>query len=229
MLVLVVLILPVSAETSEIGTVVRELPSSVSSGTEFSVTLEITGNGPFAVGIVETIPPGFAFPVKDEDITKSCDFTVDRGSGKVAFSAIGVDQIEYHLISSSSVSSYTFSGNWVDLLYQDTNRNEGKERWEEVTGDAFMEVVSVYGSSGSAFSSASKTSPTEDKQITPANQTTDSEESESNDLRYTVADSNSDVASVAEESTPKTPGFGSIFAFISIMLVYLGTGRREKR
>lgn len=95
MLVFFILIIPVSAEKSEIDNVLRELPGSVSPGTKFSVILEISGNGPFVAGIVETIPTGFTFPATDEDITNSCNFTVDRDSGTIAFSAIGIDKIEY--------------------------------------------------------------------------------------------------------------------------------------
>ncbi|SFM27152.1 hypothetical protein [Methanolobus profundi] len=117
---------------SEIIDVERHLPSDLSEGEIAEITLEITGESPFMVGIVETIPQGFTFPESDQEVSDSGAFKIDRDAGKISFSVSDSSEVTYYVIPSEDTEN-TFEGYWVDLLYQTQELNEGKERWITVT------------------------------------------------------------------------------------------------
>ncbi|WP_445474989.1 PGF-pre-PGF domain-containing protein [Methanococcoides methylutens] len=151
-------IAPASAEYTEVNTITRTLPDNIPANNEISVVLEIDSQIPFVTGIVETIPEGFTFPDNEEDISTSCEFELDRENRKISFCSINVNSITYKVIASSESGTYTFSGNWVDLLVQSTELNEGNERWETVGGDKTIireskKTSSTSSSTSSSFSS----------------------------------------------------------------------------
>ncbi|MCD4822531.1 MAG: PGF-pre-PGF domain-containing protein [Methanococcoides sp.] len=130
-----VFIAPATAEYTEVNSVTRTLPDNYPSNNDLSVVLEINAQEPFVIGIVETIPEGFTFPNDENGITSSCEFELDRNNRKIAFSVVNSSSITYKVIASSESGTYTFSGNWVDMLVQTTDLNEGAERWNEISGD----------------------------------------------------------------------------------------------
>ena len=97
--------------------IIRHAPSEVSSDEEFEVTLTIDGNLPLIFGINETIPTGFTF------VSTTCDYYSVSGQ-TVAFAGINVTEIKYRVKAPSSGEG-TFSGNWVDMLNENENENEG--------------------------------------------------------------------------------------------------------
>jgi hypothetical protein len=237
----------VSAADSEISDVVRTVPDSVTSNTEFSVMLEIEGDSPLVVGIVEYIPSGLSFPDDDADICSSCDFTVDRDNMTIAFSAIDVDTISYTLVPSST-GIYDFSGEWVDLLYQDVEVDDMAERLEYISGDTVLEVVAKSSGSSSSSSSSSKSSRL--SVSSTAAETTENvsedmgeaPEKETESLKSTPADSDDSVDSEAgtdaaasatdddiESSASSVPGFELPLSCLAFMLVLAVAGRRGKR
>jgi hypothetical protein len=124
---------PVALATGgEVTEVERQMPSDISDGESTEIVLEITGETPFMLGIVEIIPEGFEFPADDADVSDASHFRVDRDAGKIAFSVDGEDQITYNVIPSGNDGS-GFEGYWVDMLFQTQELNEGKERWTPVT------------------------------------------------------------------------------------------------
>ncbi|WP_048205563.1 hypothetical protein [Methanococcoides methylutens] len=112
--------------------ITRNVPSELPSGSSVEITLEISGESPFMVGIVETIPEGFSFPEEDSDVSDASHFKVDRNAGKIAFSVSNEDEVTYKVIPSGT-GEYTFKGYWVDMLFQTQELNEGKERWIPIT------------------------------------------------------------------------------------------------
>nr|WP_321498537.1 hypothetical protein [uncultured Methanolobus sp.] len=120
------------ASCSEVIDVKRQLPSDFSEGELAEITLEITGESPFMLGIVETIPQGFTFPESDSDVSNAESFKVDRDTGKISFSVTDVTEVTYNVIPSDDAEN-SFEGYWVDMLYQTQELNEGKERWISVT------------------------------------------------------------------------------------------------
>jgi hypothetical protein len=120
------------ASCSEITDVERHLPSDFSKGEMAEITLEVTGESPFMLGIVETIPEGFTFPDTDSEVSDANSFKVDRDAGKISFSVSDSAEVTYYVISSGGADS-AFEGYWVDMLYQTQELNEGKERWVAVT------------------------------------------------------------------------------------------------
>lgn len=159
-----VFIAPATAEYTEVNSVARTLPDNSSSNNDLSVVLEINAQEPFVIGIVETIPEGFTFPNDENDITSSCEFELDRNNRKIAFSVVNSSSITYKVIAPSESGTYTFSGNWVDMLVQTTDLNEGAERWNEISGDntltkeAQTDTSSKSGKSSSSSSSGSSAS-----------------------------------------------------------------------
>ncbi|MBN2109498.1 MAG: hypothetical protein JW705_00205 [Methanosarcinaceae archaeon] len=143
------------AAGAEITDVERHVPSGITVGKMAEITLEITGEGPFMAGIVETIPQGFTFPENDADVSDARHFKVDRDAGKISFSVSDETEVTYNVIPSGSDGS-GFEGYWVDLLYQTQALNEGKERWIAVT-----DPNSVFSTNfaGGATSSSDRTSP----------------------------------------------------------------------
>ncbi|MDQ1312275.1 MAG: hypothetical protein QG605_814 [Euryarchaeota archaeon] len=142
MLCLLLAVMPVGAKHTEISDVTRSLSDMINSSEEFAVELTIDGGTPCVVGIVETIPVGFSFPDIDEDVCTSCGFELDRKNRKISFSAIDVATITYHVVAPSSAGvAGTFAGQWVDLLVQTPELDEGKERWNTVTGDESILTV----------------------------------------------------------------------------------------
>ncbi|WP_319507481.1 hypothetical protein [uncultured Methanolobus sp.] len=120
------------ASCSEVIDVERHVPSDFSESEMAEITLEITGESPFMLGIVETIPKGFTFPEIDSQVSDAEFFKVDRDAGKISFSVTGSTEITYHVIPSDDTEG-AFEGYWVDMLYQTQELNEGKERWVSVT------------------------------------------------------------------------------------------------
>jgi hypothetical protein len=141
------------ASCSEITDVERHLPSDFSKGEMAEITLEVTGESPFMLGIVETIPEGFTFPDTDSEVSDANSFKVDRDAGKISFSVSDSAEVTYYVISSGSADS-AFEGYWVDMLYQTQELNEGKERWVAVTdpNSASSGQSSTAGSSGDSES-----------------------------------------------------------------------------
>lgn len=259
LLMLVMLILTASsasATDSGVSDVVRTLPDSVTPDTEFTVVLEIEGDSPLVVGIVENIPSGLSFPADDGDISSSCDFTVDRDNMTIAFSAIDVNTISYTLVSSST-GFYDFSGEWVDLLYQDVEIDVLANRLEPISGDSVFEVAensgtgtgsgsnSGSGSSGSSTGSSLQTIPaneTESSEVVTIDlneasgdeedvlkSTDDSGSSEGVDGTESSADTSAESNEGVESSANSTPGFSitlSCFAFV-LSLAVVGTRRRR--
>lgn len=141
-LCLLLVVMPAGAKHTEISDVTRSLSDTTNSSEEFAVELTISGETPMVVGIVETIPVGFSFPENDIDVCTSCGFELDRENRIISFSAIDVTNITYNVIAPSSPGeNYTFAGQWVDLLVQTPELNEGKERWNTVTGDEALAKV----------------------------------------------------------------------------------------
>jgi hypothetical protein len=119
------------ASCSELIDVERQVPSDLSEGEMAEITLEITGETPFMLGIVETIPEGFTFPETYSDISDAESFKIDRDSGKISFSVSDSTEVTYNVIPSDDTEN-SFEGYWVDMLYQTQELNEGKERWVAV-------------------------------------------------------------------------------------------------
>jgi len=117
----------VSVVHTDVETVNRHIKSDIQGGEEFVVTLDIIGELPLVVGIVETIPEGFEFPKDDEDVSDLSHFEIDRDRRKISFAAIDEGDIEYKVIAPSSGEG-TFRGKWVDLLVLSPELDEGNER-----------------------------------------------------------------------------------------------------
>jgi hypothetical protein len=138
--VLVIALLFVGTSASvvhnDVETVNRHIKSDIQGDEEFIVTLDIIGEFPLVVGIVETIPEGFEFPNDDEDVSDFPHFEIDRERRKISFAAIDERDIEYKVIAPSSGEG-TFRGKWVDLLILSPELDEGNERLN------FIEDVTV--------------------------------------------------------------------------------------
>lgn len=122
----------VAAGGGEVNDVTRDAPATFSAGDEIEVTLKIDGDLPLIVGIVELLPEGLAFPENDADISNAKHFEVDRKAGKISFSAIDEKEIKYKVVASENGKG-GFTGQWVDLLVQSPELDEGKERWQPVS------------------------------------------------------------------------------------------------
>ncbi|TQD23407.1 hypothetical protein [Methanolobus vulcani] len=148
------------ASCSEITDVERHLPSDFSKGERAEITLEITGESPFMLGIVETIPEGFTFPETDSEVSDAKFFKVDRDAGKISFSISDSTEVTYYVIPSGGADN-AFEGYWVDMLYQTQELNEGKERWVAVTdpNSASSGQSSTVGSSGDSESKVESSVP----------------------------------------------------------------------
>ncbi|KGK97767.1 hypothetical protein LI82_08305 [Methanococcoides methylutens] len=120
------------AADGDILEVTRNVPSGFNPRESVEITLEITGETPFMVGIVENIPEGFSFPEDDSEVSDAKYFKVDRDAGKIAFSVSGENEVTYKVIPSGNEEN-AFEGYWVDMLFQTQDLNEGKERWIPVT------------------------------------------------------------------------------------------------
>lgn len=150
------------AEGNEGIDVKRHVPSDLSKGKTAEITLEITGETPFMVGIVEIIPEGFEFPETDEEVSDAEHFKVDRNNGKIAFSVKDESEITYNVIPSGNDEN-AFEGYWVDMLFQTQQLNEGKERWISVT-----DPNAVSNSQNSASGTASALEDTGDSAVSKA-------------------------------------------------------------
>jgi hypothetical protein len=148
------------ASCSELIDVERHVPSDFSESEMAEITLEITGESPFILGIVETIPQGFTFPESDADISSATSFKVDRDAGKISFSVTDVTEVKYNVIPSDDAEN-SFEGYWVDMLYQTQELNEGKERWVSVTdpNSASSGQSSTAGYSGDSESGVESSVP----------------------------------------------------------------------
>ena len=132
----VFVLLPAGASAAgyeDVKSVTRVAPASFGADEEVEIVLNIEGEAPLAVGIVETIPEGFRFPEKDADVSDAAHFEVDRKAGKIAFSVLDETEIRYRVIAFPAGGEDSFSGEWVDLLVQTPELNEGKERWATVS------------------------------------------------------------------------------------------------
>lgn len=240
----------VSATDSEVSDVTRTLPDSVTPNTVFTVVLDIEGSTPLVVGIVENIPQGLSFPNDDNDISSSCDFTVDRNNMTIAFSVIDVDTISYNLVSSST-GVYDFSGQWVDLLYQDVEIDDSAERLDEISGDSVFEVAenSVTDSdsnSGSSFSGSNTGSSTqaivENETETTEIITVDmgaasgdkdevlesTDDSGNEDGTESSADKSAESNAGVESSVNSAPGFSISLSCLAFVLALAIVGSRRK-
>ena len=141
-----------AASYEEIKSVTRLAPEAFGAGEEVEIVLNIEGEAPLAVGIVEKIPEGFRFPDKDADVSDAAHFEVDREAGMVAFSVLDETEIRYRVIASPAGGKDSFTGEWVDLLVQTPELNEGKERWESVS-----DPNSILPASGSKSQTGSST------------------------------------------------------------------------
>ncbi len=148
-------LLPAGASAAgyeEVKSVTRVAPASFGADEEVEIVLNIEGEAPLAVGIVETIPEGFRFPEKDADVSDAAHFEVDRKAGKIAFSVLDETEVRYRVIASPAGGEDSFSGEWVDLLVQTPELNEGEERWETVS-----DPNSILPASGSKSQAGSST------------------------------------------------------------------------
>ena len=127
-------------------------PEAFGADEEVEIVLNIEGEAPLAVGIVEKIPEGFRFPEKDADVSDAAHFEVDREAGMIAFSVLDETEIRYRVIASPAGGKDSFTGEWVDLLVQTPELNEGKERWESVS-----DPNSILPASGSKSQTGSST------------------------------------------------------------------------
>ena len=141
-----------AASFEEVKSVARVAPASFGADEEVEIVLNIGGEAPLAVGIVETIPEGFRFPEKDSDVSDAAHFEVDREAGMIAFSVLDETEIRYRVIASPAGGKDSFTGKWVDLLVQTPELNEGKERWESVS-----DPNSILPASGSKSQTGSST------------------------------------------------------------------------
>ncbi len=243
-----------SATASVVTDVVRTLPDAVTPNTEFTVVLDIEGDSPLVVGIVEYIPQGLSFPDDDEDISSSCDFIVDRDNMTIAFSAIDINTISYKLVSSST-GIYDFSGEWVDLLYQDVEIDNMAERLEDISGDGILEVTvksssnsgssSHSSSSGSTGSGLSVVSDNQEEATDNSTEEMDTLTDDDRSLKSTSDDSgNDDVvekgsdistdASIATQEEPESSvnsvaGFELSLSCLSFVLALAVVGTRRSR
>lgn len=148
-------LLPAGANAAgyeEINSITRVAPAAFGADEEVEIVLNIEGEAPLAVGIVETIPEGFRFPEKDTDVSDAAHFEVDRKAGKIAFSVLDETEVRYRVIASPAGGEDSFAGEWVDLLVQTPELNEGKERWEPVS-----DPNSILPASGSKSQAGSST------------------------------------------------------------------------
>lgn len=137
---------PVALATGgEVTEVERNVPSDLVSGETTEIVLDITGDTPFMVGIVETIPEGFEFPADDADVSDASHFKVDRDAGKISFSVGSENQVAYNVIPSGDDGS-GFEGYWVDMLFQTQELNEGKDRWNPVTDANSTSTIASFSS-----------------------------------------------------------------------------------
>ncbi len=120
------------ASRGEITDVERHVPESFTSGETTEITLSLTGEKPFVVGIVETIPQGFTFPENDRNVSGSKYFKLDRDTGKISFAVNDENEVTYNVIPSSN-AGVSFEGYWADMLFQTPELNVGKESWISVT------------------------------------------------------------------------------------------------
>ncbi|MDD2439029.1 MAG: hypothetical protein PHD41_02220 [Methanosarcinaceae archaeon] len=121
-----------AAKHEDVESISRGAPESFEALETVEIVLNIQGEAPLAVGIVETIPEGFSFPEKDEEVSEAKHFKLDREQGKIAFSLLEDTKIRYKVIAPPEGGKNKFRGEWVDLLVQTPELNEGKERWKPV-------------------------------------------------------------------------------------------------
>jgi hypothetical protein len=108
-IVTVSLIVPLTTvQGAGIEAVNRVAPASLEPGAEFVVTLQLSGEIPLVLGIVETIPPGFSF------LSTSCEHYEVSGQ-RLLLAVINETEVRYTVKAPSSGAG-TFSGTWADML-----------------------------------------------------------------------------------------------------------------
>jgi len=147
--------------------VTRAAPGTPAPGAEFEVTLQLPGELPLVVGIIETLPAGFKF------VSTSCEHYEVAGQ-RLLLAVINETEVRYTVKAPSSGAG-TFSGTWADML---------SEREGLITDT----LVSVGGTGGDAIG---KGSPT------PSG------------------------TAAAPSAAPEVPGFETIFAALSLLVVTL--------
>ena len=135
LLIIVSSLLPVPciAAQGKVIDVERCVPESFSVGEMNEIKLNISGEEPFIIGIVETIPQGYSFPENDEDVSDSEYYKLDRETGKITFAVNSENEVTYKVIPSEEGGG-AFEGYWADMLLQSTELNQGKNMWVSVTG-----------------------------------------------------------------------------------------------
>jgi hypothetical protein len=126
-------ILPAAAAPS----IQREVVSS-NDGT-VTITYKIDAEQPFALGIVESVPEGWAFAETDTAVSTAPHFEVDREGGRIAFFVCDVTEVSYTLTGTGDGIT-GFVTEWVDLCELTPNMNEGKERWNTLGASSVSSV-----------------------------------------------------------------------------------------
>ena len=122
------LLLPDAVNASGHSAARSFVTDSVAAGSEFEVTLQVTGLGGFGQ-VRETLPDGFVF-VRAEDVTASVDGQI------VAFTILGSDAtFHYTVTASTTPGTYEFSG-----TVGDSNRDS-----RAVAGASSVEVTGPKG------------------------------------------------------------------------------------
>lgn len=147
----------------------RVAPASLEPGAEFVVTLQLSGEHPLVVGIIENLPPGFAF------VSTSGEHYEVAGQ-RLLLAVINESEVQYTVRAPASGAG-TFSGTWTDML-------------SEREGSIAPTAVSVGGTA---------TGP-----VSPAPSGT----------------------AAAPSTDPEVPGFGTLFALLSLLLAAILTSHR---
>ena len=105
-----------------------------SSDEAVTITFTVDAEQPFALGIVESVPEGWAFAETNSTVYTASHYEIDRDERKIAFFVCNEKEISYNLEGTGD-GSEGFVAQWVDLCELSPNPNEGKERWHTV-GDS---------------------------------------------------------------------------------------------
>lgn len=105
-----------------------------SSDEAVTITFTVDAEQPFALGIVESVPEGWAFAETNSTVSTASHYEIDRDERKIAFFVCNEKEISYNLEGTGD-GSEGFVAQWVDLCELSPNPNEGKERWHTV-GDS---------------------------------------------------------------------------------------------
>lgn len=165
------LAVPLTAVAAGIDGVTRAVPGTPAPGAEFEVTLQLSGEHPLVVGIIENLPPGFSF------VSTSGEHFEVAGQ-QLLLAVINESEVRY-TVKAPSAGAGTFSGTWTDML-------SARE------GSIAPAAVSVGGTA------TGPVSPTTSGTAAPPS------------------------------ADPEVPGFGTLFALLSLLLAALLTSHRVK-